>query len=127
LDIECGAGRDLKYFSGHGGEVVGIDPSEEMARLAASYAEAPVHRCRAQEFDPEGQFEDIWACASLLHVPGEELPAVFDRLAEWLHPEGILYASFYAGEGREQETRFFNDIGRTEVAELATGTDGLAS
>jgi hypothetical protein len=60
-------------------------------------------------------------------VPREELPAVFDRLAEWLRPEGILYASFYAGEGREQETRFFNDIGRTEGAELATGTDGLAS
>ncbi|WP_251961174.1 class I SAM-dependent methyltransferase [Salinibacter ruber] len=127
LDVGCGAGRDLKYFLGRGREAVGLDPSEEMARLASDYAETTVHRCRVQEFGPEEQFDGIWACASLLHVPEGELPAVFERLAGWIRQEGILYASFCAGEDRGQTARFFNDVGREEAAKLASGTKGLAS
>jgi SAM-dependent methyltransferase len=126
LDVGCGAGRDLKRFSEEGWEAVGIDPSGEMARRAANYAGTVVHERRAQEFEPDGQFGGIWACASLLHVPREELPAVFRRLAGWLCLEGVLYASFRAGEGQDQEARFFNGVGREEVVDLTRGTDGLA-
>jgi len=125
LDVGCGAGRDAKAFLGSGYDVEAIDASEEIARLASEYIGRRVHHCRVQDFEPEGTFEGIWACASLLHVPEKELPAVLNRLAGWLRPGGVLYASFQAGERKGTE-RYYNDVSREEVAELIGTTQGLS-
>jgi SAM-dependent methyltransferase len=125
LDVGCGAGRDLRYFSGQGREVVGIDPSEEMARLAADYARATVHSCRARSFEPSRRFGGIWACASLLHVPEGELPDTFAHLGRWLQDSGVLYASFRTARA-EESGRFFNEVSPKKAAQLAKGADGLS-
>lgn len=124
LDVGCGAGRDAKAFLEEGYKVTALDASEGMARLASEYIGRQVHHCRVQDFEPEGAFNGIWACASLLHIPEAELPAVFERLAGWLRPGGVLYASFYAGERSDTE-RFFNEVSRAEVTRLLEDTDGL--
>lgn len=125
LDVGCGAGRDAKAFLGSGYDVEAIDASEEMARLASEHTGQEVHHCRVQDFEPEEAFEGIWSCASLLHIPEAELPAVFERLAGWLQPAGVLYASFYAGERSDSE-RFFNEVSREEVTRLLEDIEGLA-
>ncbi len=37
LDVGCGSGRDSKYFLEHGYDVVSIDGSFELAKLASAY------------------------------------------------------------------------------------------
>jgi hypothetical protein len=39
-------------------------------------------------------YDGIWACASLLHLPIEQLVETFRKLAGMLKPGGALYASF---------------------------------
>jgi hypothetical protein len=43
------------------------------------------------------QFDGIWACASLLHVPAASFPDVASRLVGALRPGGAWYMSFKLG------------------------------
>lgn len=63
-------------------------------------------------------FDGIWACASLLHVPRAHLSTILRRLASFLKPTGVLYASFKYGEQeREKGGRYFNDLNEQLLAE----------
>src|SRR5262245_44821759 len=69
LDVGCGSGRDALAFLGRGFRVTAIDASGEMARLASVQTGQAVAVLRVQELSYEEEFDGIWACASLLHVP----------------------------------------------------------
>lgn len=59
----------------------------------------------------QNHFTGIWACASLLHVPFDELPKLLNDLILCIKPDGILYASFKYGDAeREKDGRFFCDM-----------------
>lgn len=65
---------------------------------------------RFEELQFQQEFDGIWACASLLHVPYEEISGVLKRLREALKEDGILYASFKYGKGmRMDQNRIFYD------------------
>jgi hypothetical protein len=49
-----------------------------------------------------GEFDGIWACASLLHVPSATFHDVASRLADALRPGGARYMSFKLGDGERQ-------------------------
>ncbi len=92
-----------------------------MASLAERYLGRTVAQMRFQDVAWEGEFDGIWACASLLHVPKDELPQVFEKLERALKPGGALYASFKLGRGERQDTatgRHFTDLTESELAEL---------
>ena len=111
LDAGCGAGRDLRAFSELGHRVTAFDASPALAALAAEYAGQPVACARFDEIDWREAFEGVWACASLLHVSGTELPDALRRLACALVPGGVLYVSFKYGRGeREHQGRQFTDL-----------------
>lgn len=57
----------------------------------------------------QNQFTGIWACASSLHVPFDDLPNVLNKLIAYLKPNGILYTSFKDGE-REKAGHLFCDM-----------------
>jgi len=40
------------------------------------------------------EFDGVWTCASLLHVPATELPRLLRRLQAALRPGGLIYMSF---------------------------------
>ncbi|MFA5447571.1 MAG: class I SAM-dependent methyltransferase [Sphaerochaeta sp.] len=101
LDAGCGSGRDSRIFLDRGYRVEAFDASPEMARAASELTGLPVRQLRFQEMEHHGQFDGIWASASLLHVPRAELTDVFGRLHRALRPGGILYASF-----KEREADF---------------------
>ena len=44
-------------------------------------------------------FDGIWANASLLHIPAEELKAVFPNFIRGLKPNGYWFMSFKYGKG----------------------------
>ena len=51
-----------------------------------------------QELNEKDKYDGIWACASILHLPKEELKDVFEKMIISLKPEGYIYTSFKYGE-----------------------------
>jgi 2-polyprenyl-3-methyl-5-hydroxy-6-metoxy-1,4-benzoquinol methylase len=112
LDAGCGVGRDTLAFARRGYDVVAFDAAEEMVKLAQSRAgsHAAVHLMRFEEVEWRGEFDGIWACASLLHVQPASFPTVATRLADALRPGGAWYMSFKLGNGeRLAAARLFVD------------------
>jgi len=63
-----------------------------------------------QELEFKDEFDGIWACSSLLHVPKVEIDDVVARISRALKAGGILYTSFKYGEGEVVSgARFFNN------------------
>ena len=111
LDAGCGSGRDAKLFKDSGYIVTAIDGSVEMCRLASEFSGIEVKHMQFQEIDFADEFDGIWASASLLHVPSDELDSVLMKLRNSLKENGILYASFKYGDFEgERNGRYFNDL-----------------
>jgi len=111
LDAGCGSGRDAKAFLKMGYQVEAFDASPAMVELARKHTGLPVHLMSFSDVDWKGEFDGIWCCASLLHVPAVELPGVMRRLADALKPGGVWYVSFKYGNGeREVDGRRFTDM-----------------
>ena len=97
LDLGCGSGRDSKYFTEKGYDVVALDPSPAMCAQTRALVHIPVYEMRAEEMQFSNEFDAVWACASLLHVPRDKQKNVLHRIATALKDEGILYASWKYG------------------------------
>jgi 2-polyprenyl-3-methyl-5-hydroxy-6-metoxy-1,4-benzoquinol methylase len=120
LDAGCGSGRDTKAFLDRGYKVTAIDASSELARLAAQYSNHTCEVMRFQEMNFKEEFDAIWACASLLHVPGKEIEDVLFRFMRALKPMGILYVSLKEGEGERisEDGRFFRNYTRRSFEQI---------
>ncbi|MDP2562908.1 bifunctional 2-polyprenyl-6-hydroxyphenol methylase/3-demethylubiquinol 3-O-methyltransferase UbiG [Psychrobium sp. 1_MG-2023] len=97
LDAGCGSGRDSKFFIDSGYRVTAIDACRELAKSTEKLISQPVQVAYFQNFSSDKKFDAIWACASLLHVPSQELPNVFQRFSNLLKSSGVLYCSFKYG------------------------------
>lgn len=97
LDAGCGSGRDSLYFLKNGYQVDAFDASEELARLAGKLTGLSIKCMRFQDVTPRPIYDGIWANASLLHVPYEELHDVLTVLRQSLKQGGTLYCSFKYG------------------------------
>src|SRR5690242_12423809 len=73
LDAGCGSGRDLLRFRERGFKAIGIDVSNALVQLAQKYADAPCYQMRLEDVNYVEQFDAVWACASLLHLPKSAL------------------------------------------------------
>ena len=127
LDFGCGSGRDSRYFIQKGYKVEAIDGSEEMVRIATETARIPVKQMLFNELDEEDKYDGIFACASILHVPYDELPDIFARLKRALKDKGYLYVSFKYGEfsGYRNE-RFFTDLNEERFQSLIDEVQGFS-
>lgn len=111
LDFGCGSGRDTNYFLEAGMKVDAIDGSEEMCRIASDYTGIEVQQMLFQELDVHDQYDGIWACASILHLPKNDLKIVLQKMAAALKKRGIIYTSFKYGEFEgERNGRYFTDF-----------------
>jgi 2-polyprenyl-3-methyl-5-hydroxy-6-metoxy-1,4-benzoquinol methylase len=119
LDFGCGVGRDTKAFLDLGYQVDAIDGSRELCRLASQYTGIPVQTMLFQDLSAVDTYDGIWACASILHLPKEDLLPVMERIARALKSDGILYASFKYGsfEGM-RNGRYFMDFTEESLAEF---------
>lgn len=111
LDFGCGSGRDTKYFMEAGLEVTAIDGSEELCKIASVYTGIPVRQMLFQEFDELDEYDGIWACSSILHLPKGELKSVFLKMIRALRKNGVIYTSFKYGDFEgERNGRIFTDF-----------------
>jgi SAM-dependent methyltransferase len=119
LDASCGSGRDSKAFLEGGYRVLSTDASETMADIASAVTGTRACVMRFQEIDFVEEFDAIWACGSLLHVPGHEMHSVLGKMAAALKPAGTIYMSFKVGEQDEvREGRLFTNYTEATMREL---------
>ena len=110
LDAGCGSGRDTKFFLENGFNVVAFDNSPDMVRYAAEYTGQEVLLMSFEDIEFKDNFDGIWACASVLHVPENNISTVLSKFADALKYEGILYTSFKYGDNEQiRNGRFFAD------------------
>ena len=111
LDFGCGSGRDTKYFLEKGYQVTATDGSAEICRLASEFTGIEVKEMLFQELDTMNQYDGIWACSSILHLPKKELLPVIQKMCEALKDNGIIYTSFKYGDFEgERNGRYFTDF-----------------
>ncbi len=140
LDAGCGPGTDAIYLSSRGLEVVGVDISKEMIRLA---------RERAVKLLPAGirprfllsdirnlpfngqTFHAIVSSFSIIHIPKRDVQRTLESFRRLLKDKGLLYISYQEGESREMfideplkpgERIFVNVISRGEMLGMLDNT-----
>ena len=119
LDAGCGSGRDSLAFLKMGYRVDAFDSSAEMTKLAACLTGLPVERKQFDEFNRVEYYDGIWCCASLLHVPLDNLVDQMSNLEKGLKKDGIWYVSFKYGNGeREKDGRHFTDLNEKSLKKL---------
>lgn len=126
LDAGCGSGRDAKAFLEMGYQVEAFDASPAMVELAREYTGLPVKVMAFADVEWKEEFDGIWCCASLLHVPAVELLRVMRKLADALKPGGVWYVSFKYGDGeREVDGRRFTDMDEMRLRALVGAMVGI--
>ncbi len=125
LDMGCGSGRDSLTFYDLGYDVTPLDGSEEMCRLAEVHTGLDVLQMTYEEMAFDGAFDGVWACGAFVHIPKDEMPALFRKVARALTEDGIFYLSMRLGdfEGFQGE-RYFSCYSEKELRSLMEG-DGL--
>lgn len=119
LDLGCGSGRDSKAFLNMGYQVIAVDGSRELCRLASEYIGQKVICATFQAYEPDVPFDGIWACASLLHLEAVEIRKMLRKYALALKPDGIFYVSFKYGDfSGIRNGRYFTDMDEEAFKEM---------
>lgn len=127
LDFGCGSGRDAKYFLTKGYQVEATDGSAELCRIASAHAGIEVKQMLFQELCAVEQYDGIWACSSILHLPYGELKQVLAKMQAALTDQGLIYTSFKYGDFEgERNGRYFTDMTLERFELLMKDVDGLA-
>jgi cyclopropane fatty-acyl-phospholipid synthase-like methyltransferase len=126
LDFGCGSGRDSLYFLQKGYSVEAIDGSEEMVRIASKTTGLPVRCMLFQELDEDEKYDGIFACASILHVPYDDLRDVMTRINKAVKNHGYVYVSFKYGESEGYRNgRYFTDMTEERFERLLDEVPGF--
>ncbi|MDU9027641.1 class I SAM-dependent DNA methyltransferase [Pseudomonas mediterranea] len=127
LDLGCGTGRDIQYFLSKGYNVEGLEPSVAMANIARLKTGAKIINLAAEQMDFAGEFDGVWACASLIHIPKSALVATLPKIARALKFGGYFYLSLKqgVGEARNNDGRFFSFYEMDEILELLLNVNQL--
>ncbi|MGB5447283.1 MAG: class I SAM-dependent methyltransferase, partial [Psychromonas sp.] len=98
--------------------------SENLALLATELTGRKIAVDLFQTYKNSKTFDAIWACASLLHVPLNELPAVFSSLSDMLKTDGLFYCSFKYGAGEvARNGRVFTNLDEDSFARQITNSN----
>lgn len=126
LDLGCGSGRDSLAFLKAGFQVDAVDGSESMAKTASSLTGLPVAHATFVAYEPKGEYDGIWACSSLLHVPKGDLSVVIGKYARALKLGGVFYLSFKLGSHNGMRNgRWFTDLDEPSFRSLIAQVSAL--
>lgn len=101
LDAGCGSGRDTLYFINEGYTVTSMDASQTMAKLCQELTGQACLNLTFHDMVFKEDFDGIWACATLLHVPRNDINVVILKLTNGVKVNGVIYASFKYGSKEE--------------------------
>lgn len=123
IDMGCGSGRDVMAFSDMGHNVLGIDASEELVKLARERLEVRVAVGDLSTFRASEPYDGIWCCAALIHLNDEEKKRFFNNLEYNLKKGGVIYISVKDGvETHEDEQgRYISNCSEAELRKYLEG------
>ncbi len=110
LELGAGSGYHAAEMARCGIDIDATDASAELAAEAQRRIGRPVRLLRFADLAADREYDGVWASASLLHAPVEELTEDLGRIHRALKPGGLFVASFKAGqgEGRDGLGRYYN-------------------
>lgn len=103
LDVGCGFGVDSGYMASKGFDVVGVDLSKEMLRLAKQkFPQIDFRQQDIRDLDfPIESFDGILASCSLIHIPKKDVPALLKKFHKILKKDGAIYIALQGGKSQE--------------------------
>ena len=130
LDLGCGPGIEAAQFAAAGLRVYGLDLSDEFIKIAqqkcptGTFVQGDMHSLPYEN----SSFDLVFAQASLLHIPKEEMADVIAEITRALKPGGLLHVALKKGEGeaevadtRYNEERFFSFWQMDEFQAIVAG------
>ena len=97
LDVGCGSGRDLLWLKERGFKATGFERSEGLAELARKNSDCEVIEGDFETFDFSLlSFDAVIASGSLVHIPHEKLPAIFQNITKCMS-SATVYLSLKEG------------------------------
>lgn len=102
LDLGCGPGLDSGGLAGQGLDVIGLDITSVMLRIAAEKRPGTVVQGDARRLPfARASFDGVWASASLLHLPKSQVSLALGEVRRILRERGGFYTGMKAGEADE--------------------------
>jgi len=108
-DVGCGPGYVTGYLHEAGVDVFGIDLSPEMIAIARrDYPDLRFEVGTMTDLDlADDSVVGIVAFWSVIHVPDQAIPGVFEQFRRVLRPQGLLLVGFHVGdETRHRSTGY---------------------
>ena len=103
-----------------------FDGSLELCKIASEYSGIAVKHMYFHELNAVEQYDGIWACSSILHVPVDDLPNILIRLYRALVVGGCLYTSFKYGDfSGDRNGRYFTDFTESGFRDLLSNIPGF--
>ncbi|MCV6597420.1 MAG: class I SAM-dependent methyltransferase [Mangrovicoccus sp.] len=99
LDLGCGVGAMSARMGAAGHDVLSLDASEGMARIAKTRHGIEVRLGSFDDIPKLGKFDGIWAHFSLLHAQRRALPGYLCDIHQALHPGGRFLIGMKSGKG----------------------------
>lgn len=123
LDFGCGSGRDSNFFFQNGYQIRPIDGSIELCRLASEYIGTVALNVDFYDFDDESEYDGIWACASLLHIPYDKIQFIMRKFDKALKPNGVVYVSFKYGDYEGvRNSKYYTDMTESRFEKVYSDT-----
>jgi SAM-dependent methyltransferase/GNAT superfamily N-acetyltransferase len=123
LEVGCGPGRDARMLREAGYNVLALDRTWAMLRLAESSGASRIQADSRALPLRDGSVDGVWANASLLHLPRTELVIALVEIRRLLRPGGVFYSSFKRGHGQRtgRDGRWFAFYQPDEMARMLAG------
>lgn len=125
LDLGCGSGRDSLAFMRAGFEVTAVDGSPKMCAIAERNTGLDVRRTLFEDIHYRDEFDGVWACSSLLHLPSDGLSYVFGLIGRSLKRNGAFFTCFKKGtfEGFRPDGRYYTDLEPDRLRSILVSSD----
>lgn len=102
LDIGCGGGQDSKFLLENNCNVLGIDISKEMIKLAKKYSLAGnIKIADIMELSTSIKYDGIWCCRVFHNISIKEQDRFLEKLNKLLKKNGVLYITSAISESKE--------------------------
>lgn len=100
LELGCGTGGPTTQMLAEFLQLTGVDISPRSIELARRNVPAGVFLTAdmTQAALPPASFDAVVAFYSVIHVPRDEHPALFARIAQWLRPGGLFLATLSSSD-----------------------------
>jgi ubiquinone/menaquinone biosynthesis C-methylase UbiE len=107
LDIGCGPGRDSKYLSDKGFEVVGVDLTNNFLKIAINKVpSANFYKMDMRKLGFKNEsFDGVWCNGAFLHIPKKQNKSTLKEFCRVLKNKGIMYLSVKKGIGEKIVTK----------------------